>query len=130
MKEREDLEEIPGPDGLPRYFCSTYLTPAYAAMLIERQRDPLSLLVQTVREHSLLYPRPVPLHLFQNPPFAMSEEEIQRCLQEMKDLDSCQDIAQIITSIGSVFLYSTRHLDPDHASLLAEWLEVGQCNQP
>jgi hypothetical protein len=106
MREQEDVEEIPGPDGLPRYFCSTYLTGAYATMLIERQRDPLALLVQTVRENSLLYPRPVPLHLFHNPPFGMSPEEIQRCLREMKDLESYQDIAQTTTSIDSVFLYS------------------------
>jgi hypothetical protein len=29
-----------------------------------------------------------------------------------------------------VFLYSTRHLDPDHASMLAEWLDVGQYRNP
>lgn len=128
--EQEDLEEIPGPDGLPRYFSATYLSKAYARLMVQRERNPLSLLVETVREHSALYPRPVPLDLFQDPPFGMSEEEIQQCLQEMKNLEPYQDIAQTTTSIGSVFLYSTRHLDPDYASLLAEWLDVGQADHP
>jgi len=41
-----------------------------------------------------------------------------------------QDIAQTVTSIGTPFLFSTRHLDPDHASALAEWQDVGQVNNP
>jgi hypothetical protein len=41
-----------------------------------------------------------------------------------------EDIAQTITSVGTQFLYSTKHLDPDHAFTLAEWLDVGQVNNP
>jgi hypothetical protein len=41
-----------------------------------------------------------------------------------------RDIARTITSIGTVFLYSNQYLDPDHASMLAEWLDVGQANNP
>lgn len=40
------------------------------------------------------------------------------------------DIAQIRTSVGTVFLYSASYLDPAHASMLAEWLDVGQFNNP
>jgi len=29
-----------------------------------------------------------------------------------------------------VFLYSTRHLETDHAAMLAEWLDVGQFENP
>jgi hypothetical protein len=40
------------------------------------------------------------------------------------------DIEQTTTWTGCVFLYSTRHLEPDHASMLAEWIDVGQLNNP
>jgi len=48
----------------------------------------------------------------------------------MPGQEEYQDIAQTTTSIGTIFLYSTRHLDPGHASMLAEWFDVGQFNNP
>ena len=41
-----------------------------------------------------------------------------------------RDIVSTTTSTSRVFLYSTLHLEPDHASMLAEWLDVGQSNNP
>jgi hypothetical protein len=35
-----------------------------------------------------------------------------------------------MTSASSVFLYSTLYLEPAHASMLAEWLDVGQFDNP
>jgi hypothetical protein len=40
------------------------------------------------------------------------------------------DIASTTTSSPRVFLYSTMHLEPDHAAMLAEWLDVGQFENP
>jgi hypothetical protein len=40
------------------------------------------------------------------------------------------DIASTTTSSSRVFLYSTLHLEPDHAEMLAEWLDVGQFENP
>jgi hypothetical protein len=41
-----------------------------------------------------------------------------------------KDIERLSTSAGTVFLYSTLHLDPAHASMLAEWIDVGQFENP
>jgi hypothetical protein len=41
-----------------------------------------------------------------------------------------QDIAQTTSSIGTVFLFSRLHLEPDYASMLAEWIDVGQSKSP
>jgi hypothetical protein len=48
----------------------------------------------------------------------------------MDGQEEYEDIARTTTSIGTVYLYSTRHLEPDYASTLAEWLDVGQANNP
>ena len=40
------------------------------------------------------------------------------------------DIARTATSASGCYLYSTRHLEPDHAAVLAEWLDVGQFDNP
>jgi hypothetical protein len=88
------------------------------------------LLKKTMEENAILYPRPIPVDIFKNSPFELTQEEIQSCLQKMSDQEEYQDIAQTTTSAGTVFLYSNIHLDPGYASMLAEWLDVGQFNNP
>jgi hypothetical protein len=72
----------------------------------------------------------VPLDIFRESPFDLTQEEILDCLKKMAEQGEYQDITQTTTSIGTIFLYSTQHLEPDYASSLAEWLDVGQANNP
>lgn len=48
----------------------------------------------------------------------------------MAGFDAYHDIAQTMTYAGNSFLYSTMHLDPDYAATLAEWIDVGQYDNP
>jgi len=130
FEENEDLKELRDQDEEAWLYSSQWMSEAYAKALVRRRGDPLLLMAETIRENSLKYPRPIPLHLFQDLPFEMTEEEIESCLGKMKNLEGYEDIAQTTTSIGTVFLYSKAHLDPDHAAMLAEWLDVGQFNNP
>jgi len=130
MKRNEDLKEIPGHDALPRYYSGRYMSDAYAGLLVRKEGDPLLLIAETVRENSKVYPRPICRETFKNEPFELTEEEISTCLQKMKEEDQYKDIAQTTTSEGTVFLYSTLHLEPDYASMLAEWVDVGQYKNP
>ena len=130
MKQQGDLREIPGHDGLPRYYSEQYMSVAYARLLVQKEGDPLVLIAETVRENSKVYPRPISRDTFKNEPFALTEEEMVTCLEKMKAGDQYNDIAQTVTSEGVVYLYSTLHLDPDYASMLAEWVDVGQYRNP
>lgn len=130
MKGNGDLKEIPGHDGLPRFYSEVYMSDAYANLLIRKEGDPLHLMAVTVRENSKVYPRPIPKDAFKDVPFELTEEEISTCLRKMSDGDQYRDIRQTTTTAGTVFLYSTLHLEPDYASMLAEWLDVGQYNSP
>ena len=130
MKQQGDLRKIPGHDGYSRYYSEQYMTVAYARLLVQKEGDPLVLIAETVRENSKIYPRPISRDTFKNEPFALTEEEIVTCLEKMKAGDQFNDIAQTVTSEGVVYLYSTLHLDPDHASMLAEWVDVGQYRNP
>ena len=51
-------------------------------------------------------------------------------LEAMAAAEGYGDIARTATSASGVYLYSTRHLEPDHAAMLAEWLDVGQFDNP
>ncbi len=130
MKMNEDLKELLDKDGIPCYYSAQFMSEAYARILLRKEGNPLLLIAEIVRENSALYPRPIPLDTFKNSPFELTQEEILACLQKMSGQEDHQDIAQTITSIGTVFLYSSRHLDSDYASMLAEWLDVGQYNNP
>ena len=130
MEEEDDLKAIRNQEGQPRYYSSRFMSENYAKILIRKEGDPLVLIAKTVRESSSLASRPVPVATFSASPFHLSQVEISACLQQMKEDRRFQDIRQTATSIGTYFLYSALYLDPDRASMLAEWLDVGQANNP
>ena len=130
ITDNDDLAGLPAGDGSRLYYSSQFMTEAYAGLLLEKQGDPLQLVAQTVRRHSADYPRPVPLDLFTQPPFSFTNEDIRGLLERMAALGEYRDIARTTTSSSREFLYSTLHLEPEHASALAEWLDVGQSENP
>ena len=126
----EDLKVIPDKDDIPRYYSSRFMSEAYAGILLRREGDPLLLIAESVRESSAVYPRPVSLETFRNPPFDLTPAEIHSCVEQMAGRDEYKDIEQITTSAEGVFLYSKSYLEPGHAAMLAEWLDVGQFDHP
>ncbi len=126
----EDLHELAAQDGSRRYYSSHFMTETYAMILLQKLGDPLRLIAETVRENSAVYPRPVPLDIFTQPPFDLTRQEVLNDLERMAAEEEYRDIAPITTSASRVFLYSTLHLEPEYASMLAEWLDVGQFNNP
>lgn len=126
----EDLHELAAQDGSRRYYSSNFMTGAYAMILVQKQGDPLRLIAESVRQNSKLYPRPIPLDIFAQPPFDFTRQEVLRYLEQMGAEEEYRDILQTTTSASRVFLYSALHLEPEHASMLAEWLDVGQFDNP
>ncbi len=130
VEKNEDIKEILDRDGIPCYYSMQILSETYVRILVQKKENPLSLMAEIVRENSAIYPRPVPLDIFKESPFDFTQDELFVSLKKMAEQREYQDIAQTITSIGTIFLYSTQHLEPDYASALAEWLDVGQVNNP
>jgi hypothetical protein len=126
----EDLHELAAQDGSRRYYSSHFMTETYAMILLQKLGDPLRLITETVRENSAVYPRPVPLDIFTQPPFDLTRQEVLNDLERMAAEEEYRDIVPTTTSASRVFLYSTLHLEPEYASMLAEWLDVGQFNNP
>ena len=130
LASHDDIREIHTSKGIPCYYSMRSLSGTYAGILVRKGENPLPLLAHVVRENSRLYPRPVSLDIFRESPFDLTREEVEDCLERMREQREYQDVAQTTTSIGTVFLYSREHLDPDYASMLAEWSDVGQANNP
>jgi hypothetical protein len=130
LKENDDLREISDGRGGVRYYSSKTMAEPYAAILARKSENPVALMAEVIRENSQKYPRPVPIELFEGPPFDLTADEILSCLKEMAGSADYQDIAQTTSSIGTVFLFSRLYLEPDYASMLAEWIDVGQAKSP
>jgi hypothetical protein len=106
------------------------MTQTYAGILHQKQNNHLQLIAETVRQNSAVYPRPIPLDMFTQPPFELTRQEVLNDIQRMAAEEEYRDIMQTTTSVSGVFLYSTLHLDSEYASMLAEWLDVGQFENP
>ncbi|MBP1713629.1 MAG: hypothetical protein H6Q42_1832 [Deltaproteobacteria bacterium] len=130
VEESEDLHELSAPDGSRDYYSSTFMTEAYARILSLKRGGPRQLIAEIVRQNSAFYPRPLPLDTFTHQPFNLKSQEVINVLEKMQEEEEYLDIASTTTSSPRVFLYSTLHLDPDHAAMLAEWLDVGQFENP
>ena len=126
----EDLHELAAGSGPLYFYSSLFMTGAYAQILLQKRGDPLRLIAETVRKNSADYTRPVPLDLFTQPPFDLERQEVLNDLERMEALEEFRDIAMTMTSASGVFLYSTLYLEPGHASMLAEWIDVGQFENP
>lgn len=130
MDENEDLKELAAPDGPRQYYSSNFMTEAYALMLLHKQAGPLPLIAAIVRQNSAVYTRPVPADFFTQQPFGLPLQEVLKNLAKMETEAEYRDIVSTTTSMSRVFLYSTLHLEPEYASMLAEWLDVGQFENP
>jgi hypothetical protein len=130
MEENRDLKAICAKTGTWFYYSSLFMSEPYARILLHKQEGAADLIANTVREDSDRYPRPTPLGVFKEAPFDLSQEELLFCLEGMSQREEFQDIGRVSTSIGHVFLYSSRSLDRDYAMMLAEWTDVGQFENP
>jgi hypothetical protein len=130
LQQHDDLYELPADDGVQYYYSSQGMAQAYALMLLQKLGDPARLIAEVIRQNSASYPRPVPLDIFTNPPFDLTREQVVDCLERMTVEEGYGDIASTTTSASTIFLYSTLHLEPEHASMLAEWFDVGQLENP
>ncbi|MCE5335955.1 MAG: hypothetical protein LLG06_15345 [Desulfobacteraceae bacterium] len=130
FRSHGDLKEISDDSGIARYFSGLFMTEAYARVLLLKLQGPLEMIAEVIRENSRAYPRPVPLALFEWSPFDLSRERIEPILKEMAESPGYRDIALLTTSIGNLFAYSTDYLEPGHAEMLAEWIDVGQAENP
>jgi hypothetical protein len=88
------------------------------------------LIAGAVRFDSSTYPRPTPVEVFLAPPYNMSSDQVAEALEQLPADPECADICRVTASDGSVFLYSTRHLQPEHARSLAERIAVRHYENP
>jgi hypothetical protein len=112
-------------------FSSRHMTRAYAESAARAAvSDPPHMIAAEVRFDSANYPRPTPFETFRERPYLLSTEEITATVAIMEADEEFADIRQIQASDGSRFLFSLRHIDLVQAQAIAEWLAIGQFDNP
>jgi len=108
------------------YYSEQYLCEMLALLLGWKEQDPILLMAETVRYNSFHNPRLTVKSLFTKLPFQFSLKEVEASLQTMKSQKAFEDIVEIVTPVGTEFLYSSRYLDSDQAAWLAQLCDLGQ----
>ena len=119
LSELPDIASLASVSGHTVYHDTTVLSRTYARIL-DRKSATAVLLAEEIRSNSREYPRPVPLELFEKPPFDLSPEIVRVALEAMASCREFEDIASLTTSAGAVYLFSTLYLERDYAAFLAE----------
>lgn len=133
FKDSEDYSDITAIQGSSgTYLYSTNkMTLNYAKLMVRiEDKDLLKTIAETVREESKIYPRPTDAQLFLNSPFNFTDKELIDVLKQIKTKPEYSDIKETRASNDALYIYSDKYLEDGYASYLAEWIEVGQPQNP
>ena len=110
--------------GMHSYYLydETLMTASYARWaFLAAEDNPVVTFVECVREDSRVYPRPYAAECLKNPPFRMTDEQIEETWQTVRDSGNYPDIERTEASNGDVYYYSTQYLESGYAASLAEY---------
>ena len=110
--------------GMHSYYLydETLMTASYARWaFLAAEDNPVVTFVECVREDSRVYPRPYAAECLKNPPFRMTDDQIEETWQAVRDSGNYPDIERTEASNGYVYYYSTQYLEPGYAASLAEY---------
>ena len=113
--------------GMHSYYLydETLMTDNYARWaFLAAEDNPVVTFVECVREDSRVYPRPYAAECLKNPPFRMTDEQIEETWRTVRDSGNYPDIERTGASNGDVYYYSTKYLQPGFAASLAEFSSV------
>ena len=129
LTENDEVAVFTAWDNKEYYHYKPQMSSLYARIL-STANNKMVQVASVVRESSRDYPRPVALEIFEYPPFLFEADALQQCLRDMAENPEYADIKFTESSVGTVYLYSTRYLDEDYAAFLAENEDVGAIASP
>lgn len=110
--------------GMHSYYLydETLMTDNYARWaFLAAEDNPVVTFVECVREDSRVYPRPYAAECLKNPPFRMTDEQVEETWRTVRDSGNYPDIERTEASNGDVYYYSTQYLESGYAASLAEY---------
>lgn len=128
-----DVRDIAIMQGIKgRYLYSVaLLSHSFARALFHTAEDnEVATFVDVVRTESRVYPRPVDIGSFMNPPYLWSPAKTQEVYEKVAASGSFKDIHVTHTSKGTPYYYSDLYLSDAQARALAQWYGVDRALNP
>ena len=130
-EEYQDITSIYDSEGELYLYSERHVTGRYARILLQVQTDDASTLIaDTVREDSKIYPRPTAIELLTEPPYSIDSDEIEALVRRTIESEEFEDIKRIVASTGAAYLYSELHMSEAWARSLVETIEVDYDENP
>lgn len=122
--ECDDIVVLQGVEQIYLY-SRISMTDTYAHWsFLAKEDNDVTTFVETVREESRVYPRPMPVDSLQNIPFRFNPHRIAAAWDIVRASGKFPDIDTLTASNGDVYYFSTESLSKDYAQSLAEWASV------
>lgn len=125
-----DIAMMPGKRGIYLYSVALLSHSFARALFLTAENDDVATFVDVVRTESSVYPRPVAIDCFMNPPYLWSIAKTRQVFEKTKKAGSFKDIDETSTSTGVTYYYSDLYLSAAQARSLAEWYGVEQRRNP
>lgn len=100
------------------------------ALFLTTENDDLATFVDVVRSESRIYPRPVSVDTFINPPYLWPRDKTLKVFKEASADAAFKDLHEVTASNGMRCFYSDRYLNEAQAQSLANWYEVEKPSNP
>lgn len=125
-----DVAVLTGKKGIYLYSVAL-LSHSFAKALFHTAEDnDLATFVDVVRTESSVYPRPVAIQSFSNPPYLWPRERTRRIFNEVVASGAFSDIHKVKTTFGTPYYYSDLYLSEAQATSLAQWYGVERNANP
>lgn len=100
------------------------------ALFLTTENDDIATFVDVVRTESKVYPRPVSIDTFLNPPYLWPLDKTRKVFNQAVQDGAFKDLGEVAASNGVTCFYSNLYLSEAQAKSLAEWYEVEKPNNP
>lgn len=112
-------------------YSAALLSHSFARALYHTAEDnDVATFVDVVRTESSVYPRPVGIDSFMNPPYLWAPAHTREVFAKTVETGSFKDIHETRASNGRTYFYSDIYLSEAQARSLAEWYGVEQQRNP
>lgn len=125
-----DIAIMPGKKGIYLYSVALLSHSFARALFLTSEDDEVATFVDVVRTESRVYPRPVSINSFANPPYLWPHDKTRRVFEEVRQAGSFEDIHETKTTKDEIFYYSTLYLSDAQGASLAQWYGVERGMNP
>jgi hypothetical protein len=127
-----DIRKVTTADGAVFFHSDRHISGGYATLASRGMaKNPCAAIVDTVRDESRIYRRPINIRIFLQKVFDIAPGELEGAITGILRNEEYADIKMLAhPDTGGVYLYSNRHLVEALASAKVDWEEVGRDANP